>query len=98
MITNTDGSIQDGYKINDNKVIMMKVCDSPSFQFSITQVFLDIKENDRLTAEGLPPVQASSIMVTLTYSELCVVYKFISEYLKDYYKANQLMVAPVATR
>jgi len=92
MITNTDGVIQDGYKVNDNKVIQLKIIDSPSFQFIITQTFLDLKENDRLIAEGLPPINASNVAMSFTQPELCAILGFLNSYAKDYYKAHELMV------
>jgi ferritin len=90
-----DGVIEQGYKVNDNKVIILKIVESPSFQFSITQQFLDIKENERLISEGLPLIQISSLMTVMTYPESCVVFNFLFEYVKEFQKANKLMAVPV---
>jgi len=97
MITNTDGVIEQGYKVNDNKIIILKIVESPSFQFSITQQFADLKENERLVNEGLPPLSCSSLMVAMTHTEMIAVTNFLFDYARAYQKANQLMVVPVAT-
>jgi hypothetical protein len=93
-LKSVEGIIENGFRVNDNKVIVLKIVESPSFQFCITQQFLDLKENERLVAEGLPQIQCSSVAMSMTYQECMAVTNFLFEYAKSFQKAYQLMVVP----
>ena len=86
-----NGVIQVAYKINDHKIIDMKITESPFFQCSVTQTVYDIDEAERCRLAELPMPPASSIMLCMTQPETFSLFNFLFEYMKDYQAAMSIL-------
>lgn len=91
MMESINGIIERQFKVSENKIIGIKIIESPSFQLSIQQIFCDVKEAERLIAEGLPQIEASSVMMVMTWPETTALTNFLFEYVKDYAAANSIL-------